>query len=210
MPTQSIGENSTDDVSGLQDTYMDANTPNTKYNDSGTLLAYGGATPKSILVRYTGLDFLPEGIEVEEARFLFWKTGASSETKSVTFRRVLRPWYILGATWNEYDAAQAWTTPGCLSDGNDRAAIISETLTESSPLVNEFSISNGDAQLKQDIEDMINGVADNNGWIVERASTDQLDWRSSEALDGQRPKLRITYRFKQPGARVAIKRTVVL
>ena len=210
MPTQIIGDNTIADISGCQDTYIDQVTPDTKYNADSQLLCYGGPTPKSVLIRYTGLDSLPTGIVVEDARFMFYKSGSSSGTKTFEFRRILRQWYILGASWNEWDAGQSWTVPGCLGDFTDRVATISDQLTSNSPLVNEWVTSNGNAQLKQDIENMVNGEVDNNGWIIERLSTDQEDWRSSEALASQRPMLRITYRFRQPGARVGIQKTVVL
>ena len=210
MPTQIIGENTIADVSGCEDTYIDETTPDTKYNTSPELLCYGGATPKSVLIRYTGLDSLPTGIAVEDARLMFWKSGASSGTKTFDFRRVLRQWYILGASWNEWDAGQSWTTAGCRGDGTDRVAAVSDQIVSDSALVNEWVTSNGNAQLKQDIENMVNGEADNNGWIIERTDTSQEDWRSNEALPDQRPMLRITYRFRQPGARVGIQKTVVL
>ena len=65
------------------------------------------------------------------------------------YKRLLRNWSETTSTWNNYSTGNAWTTAGARSDGNDRSATVTATLTMSAALAYKTISS---AQLATDVQ----------------------------------------------------------
>lgn len=198
--TATIGDNTGNTYSGTDDTQLKANAATTNYGSSGSMDVnkYGVGDHANALVKFTGLSSITGPVTVSSATLYLYYTGptSGSDTHTIDVHRVLRAWVEAQATWNVYSTGNSWTTAGGLSDGNDRVATVSASFAligNTSPSYVAFT----GAQLATDIENIINGVNTNNGFLVERSDAgDDTNFRvfaSSEGSDGQRPYLDITY-----------------
>ena len=169
MPTVVIGNNTGDDYSGTEDAIIVS---------GATTNNYGGRTESSIatglylLIRFSGLLSISGPVIVSTATLSLYKnSGESSGT--IELRRLLRNWIegtLNGADrsgdspysccWNEYGSENTWTTAGALSDGNDRVASSSATMSIATTTGQYYDSGN----LCADVEDFINGDASNYGW----------------------------------------------
>lgn len=204
MTTATIGDNTGNSFSGTDDAPIKSYTSfqNTNY---GTQIAfdvnkYGSGDNTNAVLKFTGLSNISGPVTVTSATIYLYCTNNSSSAGSITLDcfRLLRNWVEAQVTWNNYSTGNAWTTAGGLSSGNDIAASASAQL----------SISNGvgaqlqyhaftSAQLATDVENIINGSANNYGWLFARndAGNDGKfhTFASSEGTDATRPYLEVVY-----------------
>ena len=111
--------------SGCQDVLINTAAPTTNYNTLGWLATTYDATPFThrtlILFDLSALSGLVGSINSATLSLYYYSTYGSGGVAAVS-ARVLRNWAEATATWNTYDGANAWTTAGCDSVGNDRTA----------------------------------------------------------------------------------------
>ncbi len=197
MTTVVIGDNTGDDYPGTEDTYLNAAASTTNYGSNTGLQLYDGiigSNDRTVLLSFSGLSSIPSGISVNSATLAIYKTDTDAGTSSnAVVKRCLRNWVEGEATYNNYSSGNAWTEGGGQSDGNDRSATVSVTI----PITGSSGLkSASDAQLASDVQDIINGVLSNYGWVIECVDVTGAPFHNfgaSEGTDGQRPYATIDY-----------------
>lgn len=196
--TVTIGENSTDDYSGTVTIRLKQNnfTPSTDI----AINKFGASDWEHTIFKFTGLSSLPAGLTVTSARLRLYvfDSGFSAGNHVFTSRRMLRDAVVGQAFWTDYATSTAWTTAGAQSDGNDRVATPIGT-SENVPLTTGvyYDYIQDSADFRAYIEDIVDGVYPNYGFIVERsdgsADSTYRGVTQTGGTDGQRPYLEVTY-----------------
>lgn len=212
MPTVIIGNNTGDDYSGTEDATLQGHSAyaNNNYGsatDIETSFYYDGY-PTNALIKFSGLSNISSLVTVETSTlYIFFNSDNITGSYSTIFRRCLRDWIEgtqngdnrnnnspYSCCWNEYGGGNAWTTPGGMSDGSDRSATQTGSITYGT-LNTYHSLSS--SQLVADVENIINGAVNNYGWHMDfNHTSNPWNWKksaSSEGTDGQRPYLSVTY-----------------
>jgi hypothetical protein len=201
MPIVTIGANTTDTFSGVDDTFVasdDPTTPKSGVDDLG-VSKYAVGQHAHGIIRFPGLSNLPSGITVTTARIhlniLFLSISAGY---TITARRVLRSINFAQATWNEYSTGNAWQTLGGLGnlDRDNTATLASLVMTGSEAADTYVQITH--ANLAAAVQAFCNGVISDLTIHLER--TDGQDdeeflafKQSSVFEDGALPFLYVDY-----------------
>jgi hypothetical protein len=211
MPTVVIGNNTGNDFSGVEDAMLihesgeEANNYGTNpdafvYNENGSTQIVNEA------IRFTGITNISGTIAVSAATFSIWFDAYAYSARTFALKRLLRTWgqgvhndtpATAGeCSWNCYAYPSTWTSGGAGSDDNDRSSTVTATFTapiNDTPAWCDFS----SAQLATDVQNMKNGVVNNDGWLLYRSDgvggNAWTRFASSEHADGQRPYLTFTY-----------------
>ena len=198
MPTEVIGDNTGDDYAGAEETRLVNYTgsQDTNYNNGYLEISKwaAGSDESDGVISFSGLSNISASSTVSSATLGIYRTEGSGTSQDFDFHRCLRNWAETQATWNDYATSTAWTSGGGRSDGNDRSATVSATL--SAGTTNGYKTTSS-AQLAADVEDFIDGTYTNYGWQGERNDGNGNNLYSrftdSEGTDGQRPYLSVTY-----------------
>ena len=188
------------DYTGTSDTYLNQVGPTTNYNGSGDLAlsAWASNDKQHTLMKFDGLSSLPAGaVIVSASLFLYLHSADASGSfeQTINMRRVLVSWTLGQTTWNVRSTGVNWNTGGALGLGTD----VSNTLTVALNVSNTIGWKEWtSAQLAQDIQNIVDGVDVNHGWLLNpvfgQAETYRV-FRSSEYTSNTvRPYLRILYR----------------
>ena len=203
MPTEVVGDNTGDDYSGTIDVRMSADAATTNYDNTYIEVAKWNPPSDQLdsVIAFTGLSSISASSTVSAATFALYRTEGNTPAQSLDMHRCLRNWVENQATWNNYSTGNAWTTAGGRSDGNDRSATVSATL--STGTANGYQTISS-AGLAADVEDFIDGTYSNYGWQMERNDGEgnslYARFTDSEGTDGQRPYLSVTYAAAGGGA----------
>lgn len=190
MPTVVIGNNTGDDYSGTEDTVLHSDAPDSTYGtQTGLECKYTSSARNNTLLKFSGLSNITGPVTVSAASIYLY---GSNPWDNITLyaRRLLRNWSEDNATYNVYNTDNSWSTAGALSDGNDRVASATGSLTVGT------SANYDSFDCAADVEDMINGDINNYGYVITRDTEDSFYYTShtsSEGTDGQRPYLSVTY-----------------
>ncbi len=120
---------------------------------------------------------------------------------AVNLHRLLRDWVELQSTWNSWKTGNSWTVAGAGSDGNDRDADVSATLTLDGAAAEAFLDWTG-ATLIDDVQKFVDGTYPNYGWLIQAPDAERPgvsamvynEWISSDhATSGWHPKLVVEY-----------------
>jgi hypothetical protein len=199
MTTVVIGDNTGNDFSGTDDGQIKETGATTNYGSSATMetTKWAASDHSHSVLKFTGLSNITPPVIVSSVTLnLFLVDGSAGTTHAMDIRRLLRNWVEAEATWNIFATANNWTTAGALGDGNDRVAAASAQLSATAALAVYKSVTDT-GQLALDVADWINGVNPNYGWHLSRNGTGNdgtyKQWSTSEAIDGNRPYLSVTY-----------------
>ena len=196
MTVTVIGDNAGDDYSGTEDTQIQQIDPTTNLGSLSGLdtSKYGAGDWRNSLIRFSGLSNIASTEIVSAATVSIYRTTGTG-VPTVTLKRLLRVWVELQATWNIWSTSNNWTTAGGISNGNDRSATVTDTMTVTNS--NGYKTSDGIAQLLSDVQDFIDGTLVNDGWHFERTDAENdatyTFWESSDGTDGKRPYLTVTH-----------------
>ncbi|MDV2502681.1 MAG: DNRLRE domain-containing protein [bacterium] len=163
-----------------------------------------GSNASRVLIEFD-VSSIPSSDTVTSATLSLYEYDAA-DTASVSswaagLRRVLVDWAEAQATWDDYSTSNAWTTGGAGSDGNDRSASDSASLTLDGTAAGAFVAWTG-ATLDDDVQKLVDGTYSNNyGWLLQAptaenqgSSTAWNFFRSSDyATAGDRPKLVVVH-----------------
>ena len=109
-------------------------------------------------------------------------------------RRVLVDWIEAEATWNIRVTGTNWTTAGCSSNGSDRSATVTDSITLDTTV--NTAVFNS-AQLTDDVQKWVDGTNSNFGWLITDINLTGVEfneWKSSDdATAGDRPKLVVVH-----------------
>lgn len=185
---------------GTADTTLSQNSPATNYGLATTLLADGddpgGSTnDKSFLLAWDISD-IPAGAIVEAATITLQVENPSGNIYPAY--RVLRDWYEVEATWQDYASGVGWNAPGAGGLADRGTTVVAEV---AGATVGSLEIPLNDAGIAM-VQDWLDGSAPNTGIIIASASNgDGLDLSSREASAANtRPRLAITYSMlPEPG-----------
>jgi hypothetical protein len=170
--------------SGAADTVQGDNTEEITWWSEGD--------QRNAVISWEDLSSIPEGSTITGVTISIYFTG-SSATYPVVCRRILQSWLEDQVTWNSRSTGNSWATAGC-KGSTDR----SDTQSASTNMVasagwNTWSSS----QLITDVQNFIDGVYNNYGWIFQREDTNSntyTTWATSEYGTAEyRPKITITY-----------------
>lgn len=201
-----IGDNTGDDHAGTEDAHMITTPAGDNYGGCTDFRVYKFAVGNHAygLLSFSGISNLPSTLTVSSAIInLYVEASSGAGSHTITFKRALRNW-TEGTScsasgvcnFNQWATSSNWTTAGGLSDGNDRSATVSDTMTGVTTTFQYYS-ANDSAQIIADVEDFADGTLTNYGWHSERTdAADDSTYRfftSSEGTDGQRPYIAVTY-----------------
>jgi hypothetical protein len=193
MPTVTFGENTGDDFSGVVDARMPEIDPTTNYGSDSVIAAsnFGGGDLQSSAIRIDGLSSITGPVVVSDASLDLWIDSINS-TPSYDMHRLLASFTEGGVTWNTRDGSTAWGTGGARGSGTDHAATVTASVSGGSAGGYQNITS---AQLIADVQDWINGVNLNLGWVLRPTGGNgqAYIYVSSEGTDGNRPRLNVTY-----------------
>lgn len=200
MPTETIGENTTDDYAGFVDTFISEGSATTNFGSASYMEVnkYTSGGWNMGLVKATGIASLP-ATAVISAVSLYVRVNAADladGTYVISAKRLLRNWVTAEATWNIWSTSNNWTTAGAQGNGTDRVTTATFA-TAGLGLTTGYKQLVGNATAVSDVQAMLAGGTANYGWLLERtdAANDfafrNLD--SSQNSDGARPYLEVTY-----------------
>jgi hypothetical protein len=169
VTTVTISQNTGATYTGFQATGLESANPTVNYNDTTfdnkfQATAFTGGQNANALFKATGLSNIAASETATSAKVrLSVVRNGTAPTYSVSLYRVLRNDDITQATFNVFSTGNNWQTAGGVG-ALDIASTPSATATISqiSGGVLEFS----GAQLTQDVNDMIDGVVPNYGWLA--------------------------------------------
>jgi hypothetical protein len=185
VPTVTITDNTSGDFTGVEDA---------KIND-GNAVNYGSANDIEIsgaewrtVIRFTGLSNIPSNATVTAVTLRLNFTYAP-DPGTVAIHRLLRNWVESEVTRDVYSTGNNWQIPNAKGD-LDRVASASGSISCSSGTGwKEFSASG----LIDDVQGWVDGNLTNNGWLLLCTTAIYFACHSSEASDGTRPELVVTY-----------------
>lgn len=193
MPTVLISNNTGADFSGTEDVKIRSITPTSNYGTHVEINAHNNSVPSDVenfLIRFTGLSNITGPVVVSSCTLELYLTLNFLSAQNADLFRQLRTWTESGATWNTYDGTNNWATAGGTGSGDIAASASATTLINAT--VGYYAFSS--AQLASDVQNIINGVASNNGWLgTPNGANLGAVFASSDGTDGQRPKLTFTY-----------------
>lgn len=174
--------------------FQDCTTLN--YGQSGKL-QIGPQNSKAALLWFD-LSGLPASMFIQKAEVrLYTRSKSGTGTLNVSAHRLLRPWNLEEATWQQADRDTAWQAPGALGP-TDYSATPEWTSTVIGP--------NGwySWDITQLVRDWLSGAQENYGVIlrsfVNGPSFGFYPSNSHPFYKGRRPRLRIYYVIPWPGA----------
>lgn len=186
--------------SGTIDGRINQGSATTNYGSSSTgqIAKYGTGDENDILIAFTGLSNITGPVTVTSITLgmnLSSHGGGSSQT--ATIYRVLQNWVEAQFTWNIYSTGNNWNTAGASGSGTDRAASSSGTFTMGITDGVFDTVTDNGGQLCTDVQNWINGVNPNYGWILERTDgSGDSTYRTYDMKDSSntlRPYLDVTY-----------------
>ncbi len=179
--------------SGVEDTHVDAYSPNSNYSASSPLRA-GYKQRRASIVKFN-LAPIPQEAVIESATLQLYADGWSGDSVPLSVYYITRTNVISEVTWEAASASQQWGQPGCEDTTTDRRAS-----PEASVIVNRI-----DRWWEFDVAAVVQGWADgslvNNGLLLRgdsSYSSHYINFSSSEAVLTERPKLVVTYRGPAP------------
>lgn len=152
-----------------------------------------GVTDRVIWMKVTDLSGIPSGSTINSVTVEIYRdSGFSSGGATHYVRRCLRDVLVSQLTGNNARTGTAWTTVGALSDGNDRAASNSGTMSVDN--TNGYKSASGSGMVTL-FQDWVNGTNSNFGFFIFPDTTDDVysTFTQSEGTDGQRPRVIIDY-----------------
>lgn len=198
-----IGDNTGDDYSGTLDSFIREDTPTTNNGGQPFMFVNKHVAGQYMhgYLEFDGLSNIPLNVVVTDASVKpYLNFGNSTNSNTISLKRFLVNPEELEITWNDYSSGNSWTTAGGLSDGNDRSATISASVSFPGQTYGYITFTG--SQLITDVQNYIYGVYNNNGWHMERIdAADDGDLRrftSRTGADGQRPYLSVTYNIVTP------------
>ncbi len=180
-----------------EDTYLDANAATTNYGSSQTLQVDGttSTSRRTSLLRWNDLSSIPANATVKTVSIQIQVTDSS--TIAYPLYDVVKNWTESGATWTNYDGANAWGAAGASQTTGDvdrGVANLWNSTTTSYSTTGSKTVS-----LNADGLDIIRrwlAGGTNNGVIIQQysGSSNTLFFASSESTtEANRPKLNINY-----------------
>lgn len=171
-------------ASASGDTTLISTSPTTNF---GSLTTLQIRTGKVAMVRFD-LSAIPSGATVTAAKLLLTCAGSGSALDT-QIHRMLQPWTEAGATWNTYNGAQNWATPGAADDTIDYYSTVLATFT--------WTVANDQIEITIPtpiVQAWVDGGFDNNGFRLTPTSGLEIRFHSSEAgTPAYRPLLEVTY-----------------
>lgn len=197
MPVVTIGQNTGDDFSGSDANNIYENEATTVQTGNLDVGKYDTGFYRMGLAKFGGLSNLPAGLTVNAATLFAYNTSGDVGIHVFTSRRLLRNWVRAEATWNIYSTGNNWTTAGGTSNGNDRSSTTTGTSEAVGVSGSYYDVIQDAAQLRADIEDMVDNASTNYGWHFERTDgADDTTFKvmgGTAATDGQRIYLEVDY-----------------
>ena len=159
------------------------------------------------LIQFPTSD-IPAGSVIDSVTLSMYKNHVywnNPTTEMVIYiRRLLQPWTEGGATWRTKDGSTAWDSYGASTDGVDRMATPSASLSVDNVLGPEW-LSTSSAGLASDFQGWLDGDFSNCGWLLQHEGEHDPDYYSanrfstSDAIAAQRPKLTVTHHTPEAG-----------
>ncbi len=179
--------------SGVEDTHVDAYSPNQNYSASSPLRV-GYKQRRASIVKFNLAPIPPEAV-IETATLQLYADGWSGVSVPLSVYYITRTNVISEVTWGAASASLPWGQPGCEDTTADRRAS-----PEASVVVNRI-----DRWWEFDVAAVVQGWANgslaNNGLLLRGDSSYNsayINFSSSEAVLADRPKLVVTYRGPAP------------
>ncbi len=176
--------------SGARDTYISLVDPDDNFGSLDLVRGDGiGREPALLPLLYWDVSDVPAGARVESAEI-----GITLENSSGGFYHLYemrRDWSESQATWRRYAAGRSWTSPGT-SAPSDRGSQSLSRIAPSRRGLQTFSLNAAGVQL---IQDWIDGVRPNFGFVMRSEATDDgIEFVSrDDPTPNRRPRLTISY-----------------
>lgn len=186
------GRYSTATINIVDDLYIRESTPTTNVGTSNSLQINREASSdtRTSLI-YIPLTSVPATATIVRARLLLWTRDTDVATDAIFFR-LLVPFAVLQATWNERTTGVSWNTAGCLGAGTDYSS--PALLTQAIPTTID-TLMTVDATTW--VRNWLSGAWTNNGLVIrcsDPGSTVLREFHSSRtSTPSLRPSISIEY-----------------
>lgn len=152
---------------------------------------------KRAFIRFD-LSSIPPDSTIISATLSLKETATYGAARTIELHRATRDWTETSVSWRNYNALNAWTAPG-----GDFSAVASATTS-----VVWWPVAQPDWDawnVRDDVQQFVNGSSNNYGWIVKDANEDtsQQYWYFASRESGNKPTLAIRYTATSVGAGVA-------
>lgn len=204
MPTLSLQPNAADG----NDVWLNSFDPATNYGAYTALIvgdaysAYSTAARNCIKFDFSSI---PAGSTISSVTLSLYEYaagsgGAAPATWDAHLRKILQNWVEAEATWNIYSSGNNWASAGCSSDGTDRIATPSASVTLDASVASAFIDWTGSG-LVTDVQNYIDGEA-NYGWLLSADDAEYLGagsyayngfYSSDFGTASLRPKIEVVY-----------------
>ena len=198
MPTVTIGLNTGNTYTGVQDCYIEKFYPNSvDYygTDILDISKYDAANEANFLLLFSGLSNIPSNATITGAKLRLYTVESFGALNTHHLRECYRSFVDTQATWNVYSTGNPWQTPGGTGNSDrDNTSIIASLVVNQAVEYKEFS----SAALVALVQAWVSGSKTNRGLIVERDDANNYDssyrnYASSQGVDGNRPELEVTF-----------------
>lgn len=184
------------------DSTMKVDVPTTNFGSSMYLMV-GEANTGTGLTRRTLIKFdvsaIPAVATVVTAVLrLYCDQDSSSNARTYSVYRVIRPWVETEATWNKATSSASWATAGCSGLTDREGGAIGSREFSATETLNEFKEFDLDAAK---VQEWISGETENEGVLVKAATEADDFYRFHSRENTNPPQLVITYTV--PGANFA-------
>jgi hypothetical protein len=182
------GSPSNPTYAGVEDTTIEKASPASNQSADEYCRVKGGGSERSCLIRFN-LTALPTNALVNKA--CLHLTIADPSVRTFAARRLLQPWMVGQATWNEYKSFLAWGALGAKGvadrDPADIAIIPSYSPAGTISVPIDIAV----------VQEWVSSPSTNNGvTLAESAASDGISFYSSEvATVAERPMLSVGYRL---------------
>ena len=177
-----IGDDTGRDFAGTEDTELLSAFPTTNLQSEA-------AVQSPFLLRFD-LSPIVGSNTVSDSKLSLKTSSGSGGSGTITAKNVLVTWVVSQATWNDRITSTGWTTAGCQSDGNDRTAAASASLSYPGGFNTDRMVSASNSGLITNVQGVVDGGA-NNGHLLEFSVPGSLS--SEQGSDGDRPYIEVTY-----------------
>lgn len=193
-------------VDELEDGPLYKFTGSNAYSRTTTIIGQqvgGGDDRGTLLLRLSdaGLAEIPAGSTIDSVQIELYATYGLDATKVFELFRSLRAWGLTTCTYTTYDGSNAWGADGSRGSGTDFDATAS--YSDTYPVTGAGWRTFSSAGLAADLQDMLDGVEANNGWVplFTSGSNGGDDFVTGRGTDGQRPIIRVNYTAGGPTER---------
>lgn len=181
-------------ITATEDIQLDLSAPDTNRDALRLEVStYSSQQERIALIKFD-LSSIPGDATIDSVSLVLNQNDGGNGTDTIDVYRLLRNWVESQATWNSYSTGNAWSSAGAAFNNADRSSTLSASLSVTTSTGDKAWTS---AQLVTDVQNIIDSVNANYGWVFVMNTITQLRYHAFRSAEygeaGERPRITITY-----------------